>query len=73
MCSVGLNNTSFYPASGWWIQNSLTIENSSTGGYSMTVMFYISLLLPLVLGCVLYVWKTMDSRRINKDTASNHK
>ena len=73
MCSVGLNNTSFYPASGWWTQNSLTIENSSTGGYSMTVMFYISLLLPLVLGCVLYVWKTMDSRRINKDTASNHK
>lgn len=70
MCSVGLNDTAFYPASGQWIQNSLTIENSSTGHHSMTVMFYISFFLPFVLGYIVYVWRTIDRRRINKDTAT---
>ncbi|MDD4820016.1 MAG: cytochrome d ubiquinol oxidase subunit II [Flavobacteriales bacterium] len=63
---TGLNNTVYYPAIGQWIQNGLTIENSSSGRYTLVVMSYVSILVPFVLGYIVYVWRKMDHTPIDK-------
>ena len=63
---AGLNDTVYYPATGRYIQNGLTIENSSSGRYTLVVMSYVSLLVPFVIAYIAYVWRSMDKKRINK-------
>ncbi|PLW95846.1 MAG: cytochrome d ubiquinol oxidase subunit II [Marinilabiliales bacterium] len=63
---AGLNNTSFYP-SNFDLQSSLTIENSSSSKYTLTVMSYVSLLVPFVVAYIYYVWRSMGKKRIDKD------
>ena len=65
MCA-GLNDTVYYPATGRYIQNGLTIENSSSGRYTLVVMSYVSLLVPFVIAYIAYVWRSMDKKRIDK-------
>jgi cytochrome d ubiquinol oxidase subunit II len=59
---AGLNNTSFYP-SNFDLQSSLTIENSSSSKYTLTVMSYVSLLVPFVVAYIYYVWRSMGKKR----------
>ena len=56
---AGFNNTAFYPAFGEYLQNSLTIENSSSSHYTLVVMSYVSLLVPFVIAYIWYAWKEM--------------
>jgi cytochrome bd ubiquinol oxidase subunit II len=62
---VGLNNTSFYPSLSD-LQSSLTIENSSSSKYTLTVMSYVSLLLPFVLSYTLWAWKVISPKKMSK-------
>jgi cytochrome d ubiquinol oxidase subunit II len=63
---AGLNNTSFYPAYGNYLQSSLTIENSSSSQYTLTVMSYVSLLAPFVIAYIWYAWKQMNRKKIDE-------
>jgi cytochrome bd ubiquinol oxidase subunit II len=63
--SVGLGGTAFYPSS-FNIQDSLTIQNASGSHYTLTVMSYVSLMVPFVLGYIAYVWKQMDRVKITE-------
>lgn len=64
--NVGLNNTSFYPSIAN-LQSSLTIENSSGSLYTLTVMSYVSLLVPFVLAYIVYVWYQMDRVKLTQE------
>ena len=53
------NNTSFYPSKAD-LQSSLTISNASSTHYTLTIMTYVALLIPVVLAYVAYVWRAMN-------------
>ena len=63
---IGFNNTAIYP-SLVDINSSLTIENSSGSLYTLEVMSYVSLGVPVVLGYIFYLWRIMDTNKITKD------
>lgn len=60
------NSTSFYP-SKLDLQSSLTIYNASSSMFTLTIMTYVALGIPFVLGYVVYVWKLMDSKKLTVD------
>ncbi|MEI6764157.1 MAG: cytochrome d ubiquinol oxidase subunit II [Bacteroidota bacterium] len=62
---AGLNHTSFYPSTGN-LQSSLTILNSSSSQYTLTVMSYVSLLVPFVLAYIFFAWRAIDRKKIDK-------
>jgi len=62
---AGFNNTAYYPST-FDLQSSLTIENSSSSHYTLTVMSYVSLMVPFVIAYIWYAWKKMDSKAITK-------
>jgi cytochrome d ubiquinol oxidase subunit II len=62
---AGLNNTSFYPST-YNLESSLTIFNSSSSKYTLTIMSYVSLFIPFVLAYIWYIWKIMSKKKINK-------
>ncbi len=67
--TAGFNGTPFYP-SKVDLQSSLTIYNASSSHYTLTAMTYVALAIPGVLAYVAYVWRQMDSRKIdNQDLA----
>lgn len=66
LLNVGWNGTAFYPSSHD-IQSSLTIQNASSSKFTLTVMSYVSLLVPFVLAYIYYAWKAIDISKINKE------
>jgi cytochrome d ubiquinol oxidase subunit II len=64
------NNTAFYP-SKLDLQSSLTIHNASSSMFTLTIMTYVALGIPFVLGYVVYVWKLMDSKKLTVDEITN--
>lgn len=62
---AGLNNTAFYP-SLYNIQQSLTIENSSSSHYTLTAMSYVSLFVPVVITYIFFVWRAINNKPIDK-------
>ena len=62
---AGFNNTSFYPSTSN-LQSSLTITNASSSKYTLISMSYVSLLLPVVIAYIVYVWKVLSKNKINK-------
>lgn len=60
---LGYNNTCFYPSTHD-IQSSLTIQNASSSHYTLTAMVYISLLVPVVIGYIIYSWRLIDKNKI---------
>jgi cytochrome d ubiquinol oxidase subunit II len=66
LCLLGFNATAIYPSLSD-IQSSLNIENSSSSHYTLTVMSYVSLGVPFVLGYIILVWKAMDKENITSD------
>lgn len=66
LLNVGLNHTSYYPST-YNLQNSLTIENSSSSPFTLTVMSYVSLFIPIVAGYIWYVWNRMTAKQVGKD------
>jgi len=60
----GFNNTAFYP-SLFDLQSSLTIENSSSSKFTLTVMSYVSLLVPFVIAYIYFAWKSINNKKID--------
>lgn len=56
---AGLNNTAYYPSTAN-PASSLTIENSSSGLFTLQVMSVVSLLIPFVLAYIFYAWRAID-------------
>jgi cytochrome d ubiquinol oxidase subunit II len=63
---AGFNNTSFYP-SVLDLQSSLTIENASSTHFTLTVMSYVSLFVPFVLGYIWIAWKAMNNKQLSTE------
>ena len=61
---AGFNNTPFYPSTAD-LQSSLSIANASSSHYTLTVMTYVALAVPFVLGYIAYVWKLMNARKLS--------
>ena len=59
---AGLNHTCYYP-SIYNMQDSLTIENSSSSRYVLTVISYISLLAPFIAAYIAWKWRTMNKKK----------
>ncbi len=66
LCLLGFNNTAIYPSLSD-INSSLSIENSSGSHYTLSVMSYVSLMVPFVLGYIIIVWKAMDKTKITSE------
>ena len=64
--SLGFNHTAYYPSTVN-IQDSLTIYNSSSSLFTLEVMAYVSILLPIVIIYGYFAWRAMDRRRISAD------
>lgn len=61
---VGFNNTSFYPSSAD-PASSLTIYNASSSLYTLKVMSWVSLIVPIVIAYIWYVWRSMTRKPMN--------
>ena len=60
---AGFNNTAYYPSLAD-MQSSLTIANSSSSRFTLVTMSYVSLMVPFVLGYIIWAWKAMDSQKM---------
>ncbi len=63
---AGFNHTAYYPST-YDLQSSLTIENSSSSRFTLTVMSYLSLAVPFVILYIFYAWRAMNSTKIDAD------
>ena len=61
---AGYNNTAYYPST-FNIQHSLTIFNSSSSKYTLTVMSFVSLLVPFVVAYIFYAWRAINNKKID--------
>jgi len=71
-CLLGFNNTAIYPSLSD-MQSSLNIQNSSSSHYTLTVMSYVSFMVPVVLGYIIFVWKSMDKTKITSEEIQSDK
>ena len=65
LCSAW-NNTAYYPSTAD-LQSSLTIQNSCSSEFTLTTMFYVSLLVPFVLAYIIYAWRAIDKKKLDKE------
>jgi cytochrome d ubiquinol oxidase subunit II len=65
LCSAW-NNTAYYPSTAD-LQSSLTLQNSCSSEFTLTTMFYVSLLVPFVLAYIVYAWRAIDAKKLDKD------
>ena len=63
---AGWNNTAYYP-SNVDLQSSLTIANSCSSEFTLDAMAVVSLFIPFVLAYIVYVWRAMDSKKIDSE------
>ncbi len=61
---AGYNDTPFYP-SLTDPNSSLTIRNASSSHFTLTVMAYASLVIPIVLAYVAYVWRALAKGKMD--------
>ena len=62
---AGWNNTAYYPSTAD-LQSSLTIQNSSSSEFTLKAMFYVSFLVPFVLAYIVYAWRAIDKKAIDR-------
>ena len=63
---AGWNNTAYYPSTAD-LQSSLTIQNSCSSEFTLTTMFWVSLLVPFVLAYIIYAWRAIDKKKLDKE------
>lgn len=63
MLCAGWNNTAYYPSTAD-LQSSLTISNSCSSYFTLSVMSVVSLIIPFVLAYIVVVWRKMDKKEI---------
>lgn len=56
---AGYNGTAYYPSTAD-LQSSLTLRNSCSSEFTLTVMSWVSLLIPFVLAYIFYAWHAID-------------
>ena len=56
---AGLNNSVYYPSVAD-LQSSLTLANSCSSEFTLSVMAVVSLLIPFVLGYIIWAWRVLD-------------
>jgi len=59
------NHTAYYPSTAD-LQSSLTLENSCSSYFTLNTMFWVSLLVPFVLAYIVYAWRKIDSKKIDR-------
>lgn len=62
---AGWNNTAYYPSIAD-LQSSLTLQNSSSSEFTLKAMFYVSFLVPFVLAYIVYAWRAIDKKAIDR-------
>ena len=62
---AGWNNTVYYPSTAD-LQSSLTLQNSSSSEFTLKAMFYVSFLVPFVLAYIVYAWRAIDKKAIDR-------
>ena len=67
---MGYNNTAYLP-SLLDVQSSLTLRNSSSSEFTLTVMSVVSILVPFVLAYIAYCWYKMDHKKLTTDELDN--
>ncbi len=70
LLSIGFNNTAYYPST-FDLQSSLTIQNSSSSKFTLTVMSYVSLFVPFVIAYIWYAWKSINNKKIDQEEMDN--
>jgi len=63
---AGWNNTAYYPSTAE-LQSSLTLQNSSSSEFTLKAMFYVSFLVPFVLAYIVYAWRAIDKKAIDRE------
>ena len=63
---AGWNGTAYYPSTAD-LQSSLTIQNSCSSEFTLTTMFWVSLFVPFVLAYIIYAWRAIDAKKLDKD------
>ena len=71
LCLPAFNSTAFYPST-YDLQSSLTIYNASSSRYTLMVMTYVALFIPVLLGYIAYIWKKMDLQKMSLADALDH-
>ena len=69
LCSAW-NHTAYYPSTAD-LQSSLTMVNSCSSEFTLRTMFYVSLLVPFVLAYIVYAWRAIDKKELNKQEMEN--
>ena len=64
------NNTAYYPSTAD-LQSSLTLANSCSSEFTLRTMFYVSLLVPFVLAYIVYAWRAIDKKKLDKQELTN--
>ena len=62
---AGWNNTAYYPSNAD-LQSSLTIANSCSSEFTLRTMAIVSILIPFVLAYIVYAWRQMDRKKIDR-------
>ena len=70
LLSCAWNDTAYYPSTAD-LQSSLTLQNSCSSEFTLTTMFYVSLLVPFVLAYIVYAWRAIDSKKLDKEEIRN--
>ncbi|MDR1153139.1 MAG: cytochrome d ubiquinol oxidase subunit II [Bacteroidales bacterium] len=63
---AGFHHTCYYPST-YNIQDSLTIENSSSSHYTLVAMSYVSLFVPFVIAYIAWAWRAMNQKKISTE------
>ena len=69
LCSAW-NHTAYYPSTAD-LQSSLTMANSCSSEFTLRTMFYVSLLVPFVLAYIIYAWRAIDAKKLDKEEIRN--
>ena len=67
---AAFNHTAYF-VSTVNIQNSLTLQNSSSSRFTLTAMSYVSLLIPFVLAYIAYVWHKLTHKPVSQKDLEN--
>ncbi len=62
---AGWNSTAYYPSTAD-LQSSLTLQNSSSSEFTLRTMFYVSFLVPFVLAYIIYAWRSIDKKKLDR-------
>jgi len=75
VCSLfwvsGYNNTAYYP-SILDVTSSLSIRNSSSSEFTLTVMSWVSVIVPFVLAYIIYAWWNMDRKHTTPEEVEEY-